>query len=115
VEADIWLHESLGEFVSEFGFGNDSSLPLSVATFSREPTPTVVAISHIYSENPEGMNSFGRAQGHPDVSECLDQTPLLLRIILQGRKEQRVNQELKILWVDLAVIITILDLKNCCI
>jgi len=85
VDCDIWLHESLGEFVSEFGFANDSNLPVSVATFSRESKPQMVAISNIYEDNSHMFNPFAKTYGHPDVSECLDSTPLLLRIVLDGR------------------------------
>lgn len=81
---DIWLHESLGEFVSEFGFANDS-IPISVATFSRESKPDIISISNIYEDNSHTFNPFQKTQGHPDVAECLDSTPLLLRIVLDGK------------------------------
>lgn len=81
---DIWLHESLGEFVSEFGFANDS-IPISVATFSRESKPDIIAISNVYEDNSHTFNPFQKTQGHPDVGECLDSTPLLLRIVLDGK------------------------------
>jgi len=69
--------------VSEFGFANDS-IPISVATFSRESKPDIIAISNIYEDNSHTFNPFQKTQGHPDVSECLDSTPLLLRIVLDG-------------------------------
>ncbi|OXA55344.1 uncharacterized protein LOC110848205 [Folsomia candida] len=84
LQCDIWLHESLGEFVSEFGFANDSTLPISVATFSRKTTPDIVAISNIYEDNSHIFNPFAKTQGHPDVTACLDPTPLLLRIVLDA-------------------------------
>ncbi|CAG7718792.1 unnamed protein product [Allacma fusca] len=84
LQCDIWLHESLSEFVSEFGFANDSSLPISVATFSRESKPDIIAISNIYEDSSETFHPFAKTQGHPDVSECLDSTPLLLRIVLDA-------------------------------
>lgn len=71
--------------MSEFGFMNDTSLPISVATFSRDRTPDIVAISNIYEDNSHTFNPFLKTQGHPDVSECLDPTPLLLRIVLDGK------------------------------